>query len=64
MRKLNPITALYLKILEFTSILLINVGGKIDDFVDTKNATPEQIKRCNKQGEQIRRILRFWGHKF
>lgn len=48
MRKLNPITALYLKVLEFMSILLINVGGKIDDFVDTKNATPEQIKRCNK----------------
>ena len=31
MRKLNPITALYLKILEFISFLLIEVGGKIDE---------------------------------
>ena len=54
MRKLNPITALYLKILELISFLLIEVGGKIDDFVDTKNSTPEQIKNCNKNSKIIR----------
>lgn len=63
MRKLNPITALYLKILELISFLLIEVGGKIDDFVDTKNSTPEQIKNCNKNSKIIRKILRSWGHK-
>lgn len=63
MRKLNPITALYLKILELISFLLIEVGGKIDDFVDTKNSTPEQIKNCNKNSKIIRKILRSWEHK-
>ena len=63
MRKLNPITALYLKILELISFLLIEIGGKIDDFVDTKNAKPEQIKNCNKNSKVIRKILRSWGHK-
>lgn len=38
MRKLNPITALYLKILEFISFLLIVVGGRIDDYLFPKDA--------------------------
>lgn len=44
MRKLNPITALYLKVLEFISILLINVGGKIDDFVYTKTPLLNKLR--------------------
>lgn len=63
MRKLNPITALYLKILEFISVLLIEVGGRIDALVDTKGASPDQLRQCKKQARQTRKILRSWGHK-
>lgn len=42
MRKLNPITALYLKILEFISFLLIEVGGKIDEKFSARHLTHDE----------------------
>lgn len=61
MRKLNPITALYLKILEFISFLLIELGGKIDDRMHPKNLTPEQSQKLISSRRRMRRIMRSWG---
>jgi hypothetical protein len=48
MRKLNPITALYLKVLEFISFLLIEVGGRYDDYLFPKDATSEDYERAHR----------------
>ena len=61
MRKLNPITALYLKILEFISFLLIEVGGRIDDYMYPKNLTPEEVARYRTKQRTLRKIVRSWG---
>lgn len=42
MRKLNPITALYLKVLEFISFLLIEVGGHIDKKFSPRHLTNDE----------------------
>lgn len=57
MSKLNPITALYLKVLEFISILLIDVGGKIDDLFSPQGLSQQKLK--NRQIE-ARKHQRFW----
>lgn len=61
MRKLHPITALYLKILEFISFLLIEVGGKIDDRMHPKNLTSEKTQKLISSRRRMRRIMRSWG---
>ena len=61
MRKLNPITAMYLKILELISFLLIEVGGKIDDRMYPKNLTSEQTQKLISSRRRMRRIMRSWG---
>lgn len=58
MRKLNPITALYLKILEFISFLLIEVGGRFDDSIFPKNASPEDYEKARNIGKRYRRHCR------
>lgn len=58
MRKLNPITALYLKILELISFLLIEVGGRIDDYLFPKNATSEDYERAHKYLSRYRSFCR------
>ena len=57
MRKLNPITALYLKVLEFISFLLIEVGKRIDPYFQKKNLSPDERIRLR---EKIRRMRRTW----
>lgn len=61
MRKLNPITALYLKILEFISILLIEVGGRYDEFMHPKKLRPEQTQKLLARRRRMRRVMRSWG---
>ena len=56
MRKLNPITALYLKILELISFL--EVGGRIDDYLFPKNATSEDYERAHKSLSRYRSFCR------
>lgn len=58
MRKLNPITALYLKILDLISFLLIEVGGRIDDYLFPKNATSEDYERAHKSLSRYRSFCR------
>lgn len=58
MRKLNPITALYLKILEFISFLLIVAGGRIDDYLFPKDATREDYERAHKSLSRYRSFCR------
>ena len=55
MRKLNPITVLYLKVLEFISFLLIEVGGRFDDSLFPKNATLEDYEKARQVGKRYRR---------
>lgn len=57
MRKLNPITALYLKILEFISFLLIEVGGRFDNVFNPKGLTQSELR--NRQ-ITARNHQRFW----
>ena len=61
MRKLNPITALYLKVLEFISFLLIEVGGRIDDYMYPKNLTPSQLAQYREKQRKLRKVVCFWG---
>lgn len=61
MRKLNPITALYLKILEFISILLIEVGGRYDELMHPKKLRPEQTQQLLARRRRMRRVMRSWG---
>lgn len=42
MRKLNPITAVYLKILEFISFLLIEIGERVDPYFQKKSSSPRR----------------------
>ena len=53
MRKLNPITALYLKVLEFISFLLIEVGGRIDDYMYPKKFNPFSISPIQRKTKEI-----------
>lgn len=64
MRKLNPITALYLKILEFISYLLIEVGGKWEDSFFPRNATKEDYERARKFGFRYRQLCRRLHRKY
>ena len=61
MKKLNPITALYLKILEVISFLLIQVGGKFEDSLINKNATPEEHARARQIARRYRRHRKCMG---
>jgi hypothetical protein len=58
MSKLNPITALYLKILDFISILLIDVGGKIDDLFAPRHLTIEEKRRYIAHSHKMHR---YWA---
>lgn len=64
MRKLNPIMALYLKILEIISFLLIEVGGKWEDSFFPKNATKEDYVRAKKIGIRYRQRCRRLHRKY
>lgn len=57
MRKLNPITALYLKILEFISFLLIEVGGKIDEKFSPRHLTHDEKKNLSSSCLQTASVL-------
>ena len=57
MRKLNPITALYLKILEFISFLLIEFVERFDNFFNPKGLTQSELR--NRQ-ITARNHQRFW----
>lgn len=61
MKKLNPITALYLKILEVISFLLIEVGGRIDAYMYPDKLTPEERLNFSNRRRRLRRINRSWG---
>lgn len=60
MKKLNPITALYLKLLELFSYLLIHVGGKVDEITYPK-IPKEHLKEYREGQKRLRRVVRSWG---
>lgn len=59
MKKLNPITALYLKILEFISKLMIKIGEAGERPEKARNATPEDYEWARRTGRRYRRYSRF-----
>ncbi len=58
MKKLNPITAFYLKILEFISFLLIEIGGRWEDSFFPKNASQKEYFRAREIGYKYRQRCR------
>lgn len=63
MRKLNPITAIYLKILELISIILIKVGEKVDPYFQPNSLPPEERIRLRRKATRFRKAMRnngFW----
>lgn len=64
MKKINPITVGYLKILEFISYLLIEIGGRIDDYLFPKNATTEDYKRAHESLSRFRTRSRRAGRRY
>ena len=59
MKKLNPITALYLKILEAIAQLMVAIGEAGDRAEKARNATPEDYEWARRTGRRYRRYSRF-----
>lgn len=55
MRKLNPITTVYLKILELVSVILISLGEKLDPLFSQQRLTPEHLPHLRSQES-------WWSH--
>lgn len=62
MKKLNPITAFYLKILEFISFLLINSGKVIDPYFTKESLTNKEKMRLREKAKRIRKLWRINGY--
>ncbi len=62
MRKLNPITALYLNVLEFISFLLIEIGERVDPYFQKNHLPPEELIRLRKKAKRMRRLWRMNGY--
>lgn len=62
MKKLNPITALYLKILELISILLIKASDKVDPYFQPDALPPEERQRLSAKAKKTRRFLAMHGY--
>lgn len=62
MKKLNPITAFYLKILEFISFLLINLGKVIDPYFTKESLTNKEKMRLREKAKRIRKLWRINGY--
>ena len=58
MRKLNPIAAAYLKVLEFIAFLLVEVGGRWDDSLFPKNASKDDYRKAKEAGRRYRKHCR------
>lgn len=63
MKKLNPITAFYLKILEFISFLLIEIGGRFENSIISKNASKIDYIKARQIAKRYRRHCRS-HHRF
>lgn len=62
MKKLNPITAFYLKILEFISFLLINSGKVVDPYFTKESLTNKEKMRLREKAKRIRKLWRINGY--
>ena len=62
MKKLNLITAFYLKILEFISFLLINSGKVIDPYFTKESLTNKEKMRLREKAKRIRKLWRINGY--
>lgn len=58
MKKLNPITALYLKILEFISKLMIDIGELCERNKAASRATASDYDRVRKDAKRYRHHCR------
>lgn len=62
MKKLNPITALYLKALELISILLIKTSNKVDPYFQPDALPPQERQRLHEKAKRYRKLWRSAGY--